>query len=103
MNELRPINVGIDGLGWPGERHAEAIAASPPGKVYAACEFAEQDRNFLRSITGEEPAVNSSSQAVELMKILDAVYRSSQIGAEVPIGDEEISRNRSPGIVRDPR
>ena len=49
-------------------------------------EFAKQDANFLRSISGDESAVNSSSQAVELMKILDAVYRSSQVGAEVPVG-----------------
>jgi predicted dehydrogenase len=49
-------------------------------------EFAEQDANFLRSIRGHESAVNSSSQAVELMKMLDGVYRSSQIGAEVLVG-----------------
>lgn len=49
------------------------------------CEFPKQDTNLLRSISGDESAVNSSSQAVELMKILDAVYRSSQIGAEVPV------------------
>ena len=49
-------------------------------------EFAEQDTNFLRSIHGYESAVNSSSQAVELMRMLDAVYRSSQTGAEVPLG-----------------
>jgi predicted dehydrogenase len=48
-------------------------------------EFAEQDTNFLRSIRGDEPAINSSSQAVELMKILDAIYRSSQVGAEVTV------------------
>jgi predicted dehydrogenase len=48
-------------------------------------EFAEQDTNFLRSIRGYESAVNSSSQAVELMRMLDAVYRSSQTGAEVPL------------------
>jgi hypothetical protein len=30
--------------------------------------------------------VNSSSQAVQLMEILDAIYRSSQSGKEVPIG-----------------
>ena len=48
-------------------------------------EFAEQDTNFLRSIRGDEPAINSSSQAVELMKILDAIYRSSQVGSEVPV------------------
>jgi predicted dehydrogenase len=48
-------------------------------------EFAKQDANFLRSIRGDESAINSSSQAVELMKILDAIYRSSQIGAEVRV------------------
>jgi predicted dehydrogenase len=48
-------------------------------------EFAGQDRNFLLSIRGEEPAVNSSSQAVQLMDILDAIYRSSQLGREVVI------------------
>jgi predicted dehydrogenase len=49
-------------------------------------EFAEQDKNFLLCIREEESAVNSSSQAVQLMEILDAIYRSSQSGKEVPIG-----------------
>src|SRR5262249_36249592 len=48
-------------------------------------EFAQQDSNFLRGIRGYESAVNSSSQAVELMQMLDAVYRSSQTGAEVAL------------------
>src|ERR1700745_1243988 len=39
MNELRSINVGIAGLGWPGERHAEAIGASLLGNLYAACDL----------------------------------------------------------------
>jgi predicted dehydrogenase len=56
------------------------------GDDLRAYEFAEQDANFLRSIRGYESAVNSSSQAVELMRMLDAVYRSSQTGAEVPLG-----------------
>ena len=32
------INVGIVGLGWPRERHAEAMDASSLGIVYAACD-----------------------------------------------------------------
>jgi predicted dehydrogenase len=55
------------------------------GAPLRAYEFAEQDKNFLRCIRGEESAVNSSSQAVQLMEILDAIYRSSQAGKEVPV------------------
>src|ERR1700736_2195426 len=36
MSVSQSINVGIVGLGWPGERHAEAISAWPLGTVYAA-------------------------------------------------------------------
>jgi predicted dehydrogenase len=56
------------------------------GDPLRAYEFAEQDRNFLLAIRGEEPAVNSSSQAIQLMQMLDAIYRSSQLGKEVPVG-----------------
>jgi predicted dehydrogenase len=55
------------------------------GDPLRAFEFAEQDNNFMRCIRGEESAVNSSSQAVQLMEILDAIYRSSQLGKEVPV------------------
>jgi predicted dehydrogenase len=55
------------------------------GDHLRAHEFAEQANNFLRCIRGEESAVNSSSQAVQLMEILDAIYRSSQSGKEVPV------------------
>jgi predicted dehydrogenase len=55
------------------------------GDPLRAYEFAEQDKNFLRCVRGEESAVNSSSQAVQLMEILDAIYRSSQAGKEVPV------------------
>jgi predicted dehydrogenase len=56
------------------------------GDALREYEFAEQDKNFLLCIREEESAVNSSSQAVQLMEILDAIYRSSQSGKEVPIG-----------------
>ena len=55
------------------------------GDALRAYEFAEQDRNFLLAIRGDEPAVNSSSQAIQLMEILDAIYRSSQLGKEVVV------------------
>ncbi|MBV9491326.1 MAG: Gfo/Idh/MocA family oxidoreductase, partial [Verrucomicrobia bacterium] len=42
MSTSQPIHVGIAGLGWPGERHAEAIAASHLGKVYAACDLSQE-------------------------------------------------------------
>jgi predicted dehydrogenase len=55
------------------------------GDALRTYEFTEQARNFLLSIRGDEPAVNSSSQAVQLMEILDAIYRSSQLGKEVSV------------------
>jgi UDP-N-acetylglucosamine 3-dehydrogenase len=33
------INVGLVGLGWPGERHAEAISVSSLGTVHSACDL----------------------------------------------------------------
>ncbi len=46
-------------------------------------EFIPQMRNFLRAIQGEEPPINSSLQAVQLMEMLDAIYHSSLTGREV--------------------
>src|ERR1700730_17179269 len=46
-------------------------------------EFVPQMRNFLRAIRGEEAAINSSIQAVQLMEMLDAIYQSSLTGREV--------------------
>jgi predicted dehydrogenase len=56
------------------------------GDALRAYEFREQATNFLRCIRGEEAAANSSSQAVQLMEMLDAIYRSSQLGKEVTVG-----------------
>jgi len=55
------------------------------GDALRSYEFAEQARNFLLSIRGDEPAINSSSQALQLMEMLDATYRSSHMGKEVLI------------------
>lgn len=35
---MKKINLGIVGLGWPGERHAEAIIASEAGHLYACAD-----------------------------------------------------------------
>ena len=42
-------------------------------------------QNFLRAISGEEPAINGSVQAVLLMEMLDAIYQSSLTGREVSL------------------
>ena len=55
------------------------------GADLRAYEFREQASNFLRCLRGEEAAVNSSSQAIQLMEMLDAIYRSSQLGKEVTL------------------
>src|SRR5260370_34530362 len=35
-------NIGFVGLGWPGERHAEAIIASALGTVHSACDLNQE-------------------------------------------------------------
>jgi predicted dehydrogenase len=37
-------NVGIVGLGWPGERHAEGVQESGLGHLYAACDLNDERR-----------------------------------------------------------
>src|SRR4028118_1426331 len=44
---MKKINVGIVGLGWPGERHAEAIIAAEAGHLYACADTeAPRRENF---------------------------------------------------------
>jgi len=50
-----------------------------------AHEFVSQMQNFLRAISGEEAAINSSVQAVQLMEMLDAIYQSSLTGKEISL------------------
>jgi predicted dehydrogenase len=38
------LKVGIVGLGWPGERHAEGIHGGNLGELYAACDLDEKRR-----------------------------------------------------------
>ena len=38
------IHLGIVGLGWPGHRHAEAIAATPGARLVACADLGEQRR-----------------------------------------------------------
>jgi predicted dehydrogenase len=39
------VNIGLVGLGWPGERHAEGVRGSEIGHLYAACDLNEERRN----------------------------------------------------------
>lgn len=45
----RKLNLGVVGLGWPGQRHAEAILASRTGVLYACADAsAERRAEFVR-------------------------------------------------------
>ena len=41
--------------------------------------------SFVGAAQGKNPVLASADDGVELMKILDAVYRSAETGHEVPI------------------
>jgi predicted dehydrogenase len=41
--------------------------------------------NFIKTIEGIEPALNTPDQALSLMKIIDATYESATSGAPVKI------------------
>src|ERR1700757_4782261 len=36
---MEQVNVGLVGLGWPGQRHAEGVQGSDLGQLYAACDL----------------------------------------------------------------
>src|ERR1700745_98745 len=36
---MEKVNVGLVGLGWPGQRHAEGVQGSDLGQLYAACDL----------------------------------------------------------------
>lgn len=58
------------------------VAIEPPDEGDG---FELQLRNFLAAIAGEAAPINSAEQAVQLMAMLDAIYRSSALGREMPI------------------
>jgi predicted dehydrogenase len=45
---MAQLNIGIIGLGWPGERHAEAVLAHPDAHLYAAADVNEERREKFR-------------------------------------------------------
>jgi predicted dehydrogenase len=47
--------------------------------------FQLQLRNFIASLSGDSTPTNNADQAVALMKMIDAIYASSELGREVPI------------------
>jgi predicted dehydrogenase len=66
------------------DRNGKLVDSELPFESVAH-EFVPQMQNFLRSIRGEEAAINSSVQAVQLMEMLDAIYQSSLTGREVSL------------------
>ena len=47
--------------------------------------FQLQLGNFIASLSGDSTPTNNADQAVALMKMIDAIYASSELGREVPI------------------
>lgn len=64
--------------GRPVNREIRVPLDAPMGRVRAAV-------NFVRSLEGVEPALNTPDQAVILMKIIDAAYQSAATGRPVTL------------------
>ena len=62
------------------------VDIQPKGEVN---QFSAQMENFVSAILGRSAPVNSVTQAVYLMEILDAIYRSSDLGREVLLAPVE--------------
>ena len=58
------LNIGIIGLGWPGERHAESILANPEACLYAAADLNEERR---RKFSETFPVEKSSASYLEML------------------------------------
>lgn len=54
-----------------------------PGSRHTTSAYAE----FITQILSGEPAGDHAGEAVAVMEIIDAIYRSAQLGREVAIGD----------------
>ena len=62
------------------------VDVSPTGSVN---QFTAQMENFIDAIQGRAAPVNSVTQALYLMEMLDAIYRSSDLGREVMVAPVE--------------
>ena len=70
-------------VGTPGGVNVKPIR--PPAQK--ADDITLQAREFIRSIRDQDEPLNSGSQALMLMQILDAAMKSSEINRAVPIQD----------------
>ena len=59
MSPGQSINVGIVGLGWPGERHAETLNGSTLGNVYAACDVNAERLKAFAEVFGPKQIFTS--------------------------------------------
>lgn len=44
MSKTTKLNIGIVGLGWPGQNHAKGVTASPDAHLYAAADLGQERR-----------------------------------------------------------
>jgi predicted dehydrogenase len=62
-------NVGIVGLGWPGERHAEGVLESGLGHLYAACDLNEARRKKFAAKYSPEKVFSSYEEMLGDVKL----------------------------------
>jgi len=67
------------------DQGGELVTVRLQAKQDEANGFQLQLRNFIESISGDSTPTNNADQAVALMKMIDAIYASSELGREVPI------------------
>ena len=75
---LKPLTLFEDQSG-------ELVTVPLQAKQDEANGFQLQLRNFIASLSGGSTPTNNDDQAVALMKMIDAIYASSELGREVPI------------------
>lgn len=67
------------------DQGGELVTVPLQAKQDEANGFQLQLRNFIASLSGDSTPTNNADQAVALMKMIDAIYASSELGREVPI------------------
>ncbi|HTX72170.1 MAG TPA: Gfo/Idh/MocA family oxidoreductase [Rectinemataceae bacterium] len=85
---------GVDGLDETSTDRCELYRAEHGRQVNSTIRVPPDDsmgrlrsaENFVRSIEGLEAPLNTPDQALKLMRIVDAVYRSSATGQPVKLG-----------------
>lgn len=67
------------------ESQGKTVIKAPTEPVVPTDSFVGQMENFLDAIAGKAAPINSARQAVHLMEMLDAMYKSSETSREIAL------------------